>query len=1019
MSSVWPRRISNILSASAVVVIVIGLIPADQRERKFSEVQANLFTSISDDLSFKLRAGPSSSIRFPEYGPYDLRLGYAGIPSFIRRLEDRGFEIVAQSRFSPQLVKLYDRGIFTIYPEKSQSGLKILDREDHAIFEAVYPARVYPDFEAIPRVILESLLFIENRELLNQNNQFLNPAVEWDRLGVAAFDLIRKKLGADIRVAGGSTLATQLEKFRHSRNGITESPAEKVRQMVSASIRTYSSGLDTLKARQGIALTYLNAVPLAASPGYGEVQGIGDGLAVWYGADFDTVNRLLHEKSLANDNRVSAEQGRAYRKVLSLLLAQRRPSFFLRRGHANLQKLANSYLNLLRAADVIPPGLYHAARNARISLRQDPVESQNSPFTERKTQNLIRTRLKDVLGVDSLYNLDRMDITAKSTLDQNAQALLREVLNGLGQLDNAKAAGITGFRLLGADNDPSKVVYSLALFESTPYGNMMRVQIDNYDQPLDITEGIRLDLGSTAKLRTTVHYLQLVDELYHQYSETPADELRQLDFYPRDYLSRWVVDQLLKKNPPTFPEILDAALERRYSANPGESFFTGGGIHTFSNFNKADNAKIISVKEALRDSVNLVFIRLMREITYHYLYRPGGVARRLEEGDEELRLQYLGRFADQEGKVFLRRFYAKYKNQSTDERENEFIQQIRPLPARLATVYRSLYPDRDLRQFADFLKTRLSGRKLSDKQIESLYEQYSMEAFNLQDRGYIARVHPLELWLLAHLIQSPEARLSELIEASADERQEIYQWLFKSNGKYKQDKRIRSIMEVEAFEQIGAAWRGLGYPFSRMTPSYASAIGASGDRPSALAELMGILVNQGIRHPWVRFESFHFAAGTPYETLMRVKPSKGHRVLSAEVAEAVRKALLDVVDNGTAVRLRGRFKDRNGELMRVGGKTGTGDHVRRIFGSGGRIVGSRVISRTATFVFFLGDRFFGTITSYVTGEEAAKYHFTSTLSVQVLKSLNPILEPLVNSPPRPDFLPADLLTASDSPAAKK
>jgi hypothetical protein len=52
-----------------------------------------------------------------------------------------------------------------------------------------------------------------------------------------------------------------------------------------------------------------------------------------------------------------------------------------------------------------------------------------------------------------------------------------------------------------------------------------------------------------------------------------------------------------------------------------------------------------------------------------------------------------------------------------------------------------------------------------------------------------------------------------------------------------------------------------------------------------------------------------------------------------------------------------------------------------------------VVSRAATFVFFLGDRFFGVVTAYVTGPEAARYHFTSALPVQVLKGLAPSLMP--------------------------
>jgi len=60
------------------------------------------------------------------------------------------------------------------------------------------------------------------------------------------------------------------------------------------------------------------------------------------------------------------------------------------------------------------------------------------------------------------------------------------------------------------------------------------------------------------------------------------------------------------------------------------------------------------------------------------------------------------------------------------------------------------------------------------------------------------------------------------------------------------------------------------------------------------------------------------------------------------------------------------------------------------------------VSRAATFVFFLGDRFFGAVTAYVTGPEAVRYHFTSALPVQVLKGLAPTLTPLLERLPPGD-----------------
>ena len=83
--------------------------------------------------------------------------------------------------------------------------------------------------------------------------------------------------------------------------------------------------------------------------------------------------------------------------------------------------------------------------------------------------------------------------------------------------------------------------------------------------------------------------------------------------------------------------------------------------------------------------------------------------------------------------------------------------------------------------------------------------------------------------------------------------------------------------------------------------------------------------------------------------------------------------------------------------MIIGGKTGTGDHRFDEFAPGGRLISSRVVNRTGTIVFFIGDRFFGTVTAHVAGEEAANYKFTSALSAQMLKSLAPILQPIIAS----------------------
>ena len=62
----------------AALLVVTTVATAD--ELRTSRVQAWLFASIGNEVSFETAPGPSPAIRFPEPGPYDLRLGHVGSP---------------------------------------------------------------------------------------------------------------------------------------------------------------------------------------------------------------------------------------------------------------------------------------------------------------------------------------------------------------------------------------------------------------------------------------------------------------------------------------------------------------------------------------------------------------------------------------------------------------------------------------------------------------------------------------------------------------------------------------------------------------------------------------------------------------------------------------------------------------------------------------------------------------------------------------------------------------------------
>src|SRR5476651_2456466 len=982
-----------------IMLLLVGLSLAvwwGAREVQTSTMQAHFFSGMVGKLSYKVEPGPSTAIRYPKDSPYDERLGYASLPDYLGKLKAKDYQVSAQARFSPKMVELADMGVFATYREKTKTGLKISDCRAEPLFEASYPERVYNKFGEVPGVLVSSLLFIENRELLDNKYPKRNPAVEWDRLSKAILEKTVSTVSGGHRPAGGSTLATQIEKYRHSPEGRTSSLKDKLQQMVSATLRAYQQGEDTSKVRHQIVVDYLNTVPLSAKTGYGEVNGIGDGMWVWYGRDFAEVNRLLGGKLDQPDSPL------AFEEALSLMIAQRRPTYYLGDGEADLETLANAHLRLLAQSGVIPTALRDAALAAKLhpALGSGVPAAPAQAFVTRKASNAVRVHLANLLGDNRLYNLDRLDLSVVSTLDAQAQRAVTQVLRDLRDPDLAKAAGLTGKGMLG-NGDPSHVIYSFTLLEKGAESNYLRLQTDNYDQPLDINEGAKLDLGSTAKLRTLVTYLDIMDQLQQRYSGMNAAELGKVAVDPKDLLSQWAIayfKPLPLGEARNLPAMLAAAMERKYSGSPNEGFFTGGGLHHFGNFSKLDDSRILTVQQALRQSTNLVFVRLMRDVARYYMFsRPDSSASLLADADDPRRAQYLSRFADKEGREFLNRFYQKYRGKSVDEQEKVLLASIRPTPVRLANIYRTINPQGTLEEFGDFLSANLpSQNEVPPERVAKMYQQYAMENWSLADRGYLANVHPLELWMVAYLRQHEGSTLAQMVAASEKERQQVYKWLFNTHRKHAQDRRIANLLEVEGFLEIHRQWKKMGYPFDSLVPSYATTLGASADRPAALPELMGIIVNGGVRKPSERISSLHFGAGTPYETMVtRAKISNNEQVIAPEVARTVADAIRGVVSDGTAKRAKAAFVQADGSIIPVGGKTGTGDQRFDIFAPGGRLVESRYVNRSATFVFNIGERFFGSMTAYVHGPESKNYDFTSALPVQLLVVLAPSLMPLI------------------------
>jgi len=991
----WLLRTIAMLRWAAALSSCFLLAWGAATEARTSYLQSRLLSRWTAEMKFATKPGRSDDIRFPKSGPYDKRLGYAQLPSFIEALHAHQYSVAAQARWSQALEQFVDQGGYTVYGEKTRAGLKLYDGGGDPVYQASYPERAYPDFASIPPLVVASLLFIEDHDVLDLRNRRRNPAIDWGRFMLAVVGRIGSVLDRRFREGGASTLATQIEKFRHSAGGRTPSIRGKFRQMLTASARAYRYGPDTTAARREIVAAYLNSTPLSSRPGYGEIIGLPEALWVWYGTDLAEANRLL--ASPGDTPVLLRRKGEVYRQLLALLLAGRRPSYYLGGGGAALSALTDSYLRLMAGAGIINPALRDAALAATLRVRDELPAPQSAAFAANKATDRLRAELVSMLHVPDLYTLDRIDLTAYGTIDPTGQRRVTDVLTRLGDRNYVKSLGLVGHNLLGAQ-DPARINWSVVLYERGADRNYLRISADSLNTPFDINSGAKLILGSTAKLRTLVTYLDIVADLRRNLASLAARDLVSLAARAKDDpITAWAAGYLAKAGDRSLQPMIDAAMHRRYSGSPSQ-FFTGGGEHVFANFEKWEDHENPTVTEAFGHSINNSFVRIMRDIVLHYTAQSGvEVEKLLSDPDDPNREAYLQRFADQEGRRYLARFWKDYRGLTPDEALDQLARRTRPVARRLAVIYLTARPEAGRAELGAFLAHHLPPNSVDDDQLWDLWRAYGPGRLSLQDRGYIAGIHPLELWLVSYLQEHPGASRGTVVEASETARQEVYGWLFKARRVHAQNTRIRILLEQDAFDRILEDWRRQGYPFGHLVPSYGTAIGSSGDRPDALADLMGIILNDGVRLPSVDVQRLHFAADTPYETDITLNPHP-QRVLAPEVARTVRQAVMGVVIEGTATRLRGAYHSADGILLPIGGKTGTGDNRLDHFGRGGRLVSQRVIDRTATFVFFLGDRFFGTITAYVPGAIAGTYHFTSALAVQLLRALEPQLEPLLTAP---------------------
>jgi len=744
------------------VGVLVGVLAAiAYNELHTSAIQSRLLSRFAASLSYEIQPGPSPDIAFPRGGPFDVQRGYSRLGDFGRRLESAGYRVVEQARQSPGTARAVRWGITPPYREPAVAALIVRDSRGVPLFNARPRSALFSTFDAIPPLIVSTLLFMENRDLARPASPGTNPAIDWRRVAKAGGLYVARELGLPVRVEGGSTLAVQIEKYRHSEGGRTASPLDKVRQATAASLRAYRNGPDSRAARDEIIIDYLNTMPLAATPGYGEVHGLGSGLRAWFDLELDAIRDVLTAPG------AGPAKAHAYKHVLALLYAVRAPTRYLLDDRPLLDRKVTAYADLLAKAGVIDRDLHRALRDVPLRF-VGRANRPDVPFVERRAATAIREDIRRLLGVPSLYEMDRLHLEIESTVDGALQQATTRLLRQLGEREFVEAHGLGAQRMLSS-GDPRAVVYSLLLLEKTAEGNVLRVQADNLDRPFDINAGMKLDLGSTAKLRTLAHYLELVTALHGELAGLDRGALDRRVQEARDPITRWAAEALRRTPSLDLDALLGRALDRTYSADPDETFLTGGGAHTFRNFDPEDDARVLSVRAALVRSTNLVFIRLMRDLVrFHEARLPYDAAAVLVQPDHPERQRMLREVADNESGQHLARAYARYRALDSRAVVRRLLGDKANSPRHLAMIFFAWHAGADAAALQQWLA--MHDHPTAAEDAVRLARAFGDPRLTLLDYGYLLGRDPLQIWCAGEVSRKTAITWGELIARSTAPR---------------------------------------------------------------------------------------------------------------------------------------------------------------------------------------------------------------------------------------------------------
>ena len=339
----------------------------------------------------------------------------AAIPSchfFNPGLTAQNYRVTQQVRQSETMLSLLEHGVSPPYPERPDTGLEIRGVDGSPLFRYGQSEFLFGKIDDIPPLLVKTLLFLENRDLDHPATPWQNPVIEWDRTLKAALMYVGAKLHLPVPVQGGSTLAVQLEKFRHSPNGRTDTPLEKLRQ---------------ISRRQPQSLPRQAPIPVLGASASSSIISIP---CRWprrpVTARFTVLAKVsspgsacasIRRRAALNEPGRTPAKVRAFKYILTLLISVRAPSVFLVDERDSLEEKVDQFTRLMARAGLIDWELAAQVQDMPIRfLPAAPLPPQPSS-SRNKAANAIRTNMMDALGVTNLYDLNRLHLQVDSTFD--------------------------------------------------------------------------------------------------------------------------------------------------------------------------------------------------------------------------------------------------------------------------------------------------------------------------------------------------------------------------------------------------------------------------------------------------------------------------------------------------------------------------------------------------------------------------------------------------------------------------